>query len=56
MPAQGVWGLAYADDQRDPRRMARAQRWVEDHVVVPTKDESVVQAVEDRMALEIGDV
>ena len=31
-------------------------RWVEDNVVVPTQDESVVQAVEDRITLEVGGV
>ena len=30
-------------------------RWVEDHVIVPEQDESVVQAVEDRLALEVTD-
>ena len=29
-------------------------QWIEDYVFVPMQDESVVQAVEDRMALEVG--
>ena len=35
---------------------SRIHRWVEDYVVVPVEDESVVQAVENRMVLEAANV
>ena len=38
------------------RESSRIHRWVEDYVVVPVEDESVVQAVEDRMVLEVANV
>lgn len=45
-----LWGSPLADDES-----LRIHRWVEDHAIVPKQDESVVQAVEDSMVLEITD-
>ena len=38
------------------RESSDIHRWVEDYVIVPTQDESVAQAVEDRLMLEVADV
>ena len=38
------------------RESSRIHRWVENYVIVPAEDESVVRAVEDRMALEVANV
>ena len=38
------------------RESSRIYQWVEDYVVVPTEDESVAQAAEDRMVLGVAGV
>ncbi len=44
------------DSSLTERESSRIYRWVKDYVVVPAEDESVVQAVEDRMVLEAANV
>ena len=45
-----LWRSPLTDDES-----GRIHRWIEAHVIVPKQDESVVQAVEDWLALEVAD-
>ena len=44
-----LWRSPLTDDES-----GRVHRWIEAHVIVPKQDESVVQAVEDWLALEVA--